>query len=94
MVQENELINLLMGLAALPALLLLARHGRTPRLPFFYAGFGAVLAAYVFTIIEGLLWFDVFNLLEHLSLAASGLLFCAALSRLPRDLDGREEDGP
>jgi len=92
MVQENEVINLLMGLGALPALFLLVRHGQAPRLPLLYGAFLAIFAAQVFTIVEGFLWRELFNGLEHLSLALSGVLFCIALARLPRDLE-REGKG-
>lgn len=93
MIQANEIINLLMGLAAIPALFLLSRYGRLPRLPLLYAGYTALMGAYVFTIVEGFVWGDLFNALEHLSLALAGLLFCAAFHQLPEAL-GREEGGP
>jgi hypothetical protein len=36
-----------------------------------------ILGAYVFTAIEGVLWPDLFNVLEHLCYALAGLSFAA-----------------
>lgn len=92
MIQENEVINLLMGVAAIPALYFLSRYGRLPRLPWLYAAFGALMGAYVFTVAEGFLWTEALNLSEHLCLALAGTLLCVAFHSLCR---GTEEDqGP
>ena len=87
MIQENEVINLLMGLAAIPALWALSHYGRLPRLPLLYVGFGAMMGVYVFTILEGFVWGDVFNALEHACLAAAGFFFFLGFRRL--DLTSR-----
>jgi len=86
MYQEGEIVNLVMGVAALPALLLLLRRGWLPRLPLLFAGLFAVLAAYVFTVAEGFVWNVGFNLLEHLALALAGVFFGLGTRRLPGDL--------
>jgi len=75
MIQDNELVNLLSGIAAILVLIFIARRLERGKLSFFYAAFGAMLCAYTTTILEGFFWGDFFNLVEHFSLAAAGILF-------------------
>ena len=75
MIQDNELVNLLSGIAAIPVLIFIARKVEQGKLYFFYAAFFAMLCAYATTILEGFFWQDFFNLVEHFSLAAAGILF-------------------
>jgi hypothetical protein len=85
--QENEIINLISGLVSLLLILSLSRTKGLPRFRFFYAGFFIILLAYTVTIIEGFVFHDFFDLLEHLSYAISGVLFakgCWSISRLAR----------
>ena len=82
MIQDNELVNLLSGLAAILVLVFIARKVEWGKLIFFYAAFGAMLCAYTTTILEGFFWGSFFNLIEHLSLALAGILFAIACWRL------------
>ena len=75
MIQDNELVNLLSGIAAVLVLVFIARTVERGRLYFFYAAFGAMLCAYTTTILEGFFWQGFFNLVEHFSLAIAGILF-------------------
>ena len=75
MVQDNELVNLLSGIAAILVLIFIAGKIERGKLYFFYTAFGAMLCAYTTTILEGYLWPDFFNLVEHFSLAVAGILF-------------------
>jgi len=84
MFQESEIVNLLVGFGSIPVLLVLARRVRLPRAPLLYAAFSCILAGYVFTVVEGILWGDFLNLLEHLSYAAAGVLFFAYFLLLSR----------
>jgi len=75
MIQDNELVNLLSGIAAILVLIFIAKRLERDKLNFFYAAFGAMLCAYTTTILEGFFWGNFFNLVEHFSLAAAGILF-------------------
>jgi high-affinity Fe2+/Pb2+ permease len=75
MIQDNELVNLLSGLAAILVLVFIAKKVEWGKLSFFYAAFGAMLCAYTSTILEGFFWGRFFNLVEHFSLAVAGILF-------------------
>jgi hypothetical protein len=75
MIQDNELVNLLSGIAAVLVLIFIARKVERGKLYFFYVAFGAMLCAYTTTVLEGFFWQNVFNLIEHFSLAAAGIFF-------------------
>lgn len=77
MFQESEIVNLLVGFGSVPVIALLARRIAVPRGTFLYGGFGFLLLGYVSTVIEGLVFPDLLNLLEHYSYAAAGLFFLA-----------------
>ncbi|MBE0618877.1 MAG: hypothetical protein IH608_13290 [Proteobacteria bacterium] len=84
MFQESEIVNLLAGFGSVPVIVVLARRVRLPRARLLFSAFSCVLAGYVFTVAEGVFWFDLLNHLEHLSYAAAGLLFFAYLLLLCR----------
>lgn len=86
MIQESEAITLILGLIAAPIALRLFRGGTLRAAAL--AGLGFLLGAYVFTIVEGFALHDVFNALEHLCLAASGIAFAAGAIRSARGRDG------
>lgn len=93
MIQDNELVNLLSGLAAVLVLIFIARKVERGRLYFFYAAFGAMLCAYTTTILEGYFWQDIFNLVEHLSLAVAGILFALGCWYLGQPTNGANNKG-
>ena len=43
-----------------------------------------VLLSDLFTVLEGLLWFDLFNILEHGSLLFAGVFFLTEIVRMSR----------
>jgi vacuolar-type H+-ATPase subunit I/STV1 len=74
MIQQNELIMLLLGIACM--IFLLLNKQKVKRIPVartLVAGFCMLLAGYVFTIIEGILWNDFLNVIEHMCYTASSL---------------------
>lgn len=75
MIQDNELVNLLSGLAAILVLIFIAQRVEKEKVHLFYWAFFAMLSAYAATILEGFFWHNFFNLTEHLSLALAGILF-------------------
>ena len=75
MIQENEVVNLILGIAGVAILVFLARKVEQKSIKFFYVAFFAMLFAYITTVLEGLFCREIFNLIEHLSLAIAGILF-------------------
>ncbi len=75
MIRENEIVMLVLGIGVL--ILILANRLRLKRLPssgILIAGFFILLLAWFLTVLEGLLWGEVLNYLEHMCYAASGVL--------------------
>jgi hypothetical protein len=75
MFQESEIITLLMGLMGLVIFLRFFKDSDFPGLKYIKAGCAMMVCAYIFTIVEGLVFESFFNLLEHVGYAAAGLLF-------------------
>ena len=93
MYQESEIINLVSGIISLLIILVIARTKELPRFRFFSSAFIAILLAYLWTVVEGFLFFRLFNFLEHMSYAAAGVLFaagCLSLARDTADKDGKD----
>lgn len=84
MFQESEIVNLLVGFGSVPVLVVLARRVRLPRPGIVYTAFSFLLLAYVFTVVEGVVWRQGFNFLEHLSYAVAAILFSAYVLFLGR----------
>ena len=68
---------------ALVIVMLTIRKHEIPGFVLFYAGFCCILAASVFTLIEGVLWNELFNTLEHFSYGLAGVAFAAGCILLP-----------
>jgi len=77
MFQESELINLCVSLITLVIVVSAIRRHEIPGFAWFYAGFCCIFAAAVFTLIEGVLWNELFNTLEHISYGLGGVSFAA-----------------
>jgi len=78
MIQENEIVMLIIGLGVL--IFLLGNRSQLKRIPssdFLLLAFHALLAGWVLTVLEGFLWGDFLNYLEHMSYAAASLLLAA-----------------
>jgi hypothetical protein len=84
LISESEGIALI--LAAAGASIVLSAFGprRAGRLWLFYLGFFAMCGAYAFTVLEGYIFPDLFNFLEHLAHAAAACLFVWGCMRLGR----------
>lgn len=82
MIQESEIVTLILGLIAAPGAYRLHRAGALPRAAF--AGVALLVCAYVFTVLEGFVFHDLFNALEHVALAGAGVGFAAGTLRLLR----------
>jgi len=97
MFQESEIITLLMGLMGLVVFLCFFKDSDIPGLKYLKAGCAMMVCAYIFTIVEGLVFESFFNLLEHAGYAAAGLLFALGfreISKIPTDsriVEGNEK---
>lgn len=87
MFQDSEVVNLIMGVVSLFVFLVLSRNNGLPQHPAIYTGFFFILAGYFFTVIEGVFWHDLFNVLEHFSYAVAAVLFAAGAGALARRPD-------
>jgi hypothetical protein len=75
MIQENELIGLILGVGVL--IFILANRSRLAGLPaarILLASYYVLLAGWALTVLEGFLWGQALNLLEHFCYALSALL--------------------
>lgn len=84
MYQASELVDLLMVAFLTPIMAASVRAIHLAGKRWFIAGYLALVAGYVFTFVEGFVWPDAFNLLEHACYAASGILFVVAVHELWR----------
>lgn len=91
MFQESEVVILCLALIAcwiaLPLLRDPALSGRIA----LRLGFCLMVAAHIFTVVEGVAWNSVFNVLEHLAMAASGVAFALACLTMRTKQPQREE---
>ena len=71
--QESEVVCLVLALVFAVALVVLRRAERLPDLPLLYGAAGFMIAATIFTVLEGALWYSVFNILEHVCYALAGV---------------------
>jgi len=82
MFQESEIITLIMGIVGICILFTSLKRFRFPGAEYFKAGFTVLFLSYVFTVAEGVLWQNLFNLLEHFGYLFSGCLFAVGCVRL------------
>jgi len=74
-IQENEVLTLLLGAGVLIFILINGQAlKRLPSWKTLFAGFYVLLAGWVLTILEGLLWGTFLNILEHACYSASAVL--------------------
>lgn len=83
MFQESELFNLAFALLSI-GFLSAFRLFRLQIPRFMAAGFGGLVAAYLFTVLEGVYLKELFNFMEHLSYALAGICFCIGCLKLAR----------
>ncbi|MFH1672230.1 MAG: hypothetical protein ABIF87_02210 [Pseudomonadota bacterium] len=77
MFQESEIINLILAVISVLMFASIFKKKGLPKLRLIYIGFFFLLGGYLFTVIEGVLRLEFFNLLEHLCYAVSGIFFAA-----------------
>jgi len=75
MFQESEIITLMIGSIGLWLLLRFFKESDIPGLKYLKAGCALMICAYIFTLVEGVLFLTFFNFLEHVCYALSGLMF-------------------
>jgi hypothetical protein len=75
MYQESEIVDLMMAVVMTPILYLVFRSVYLAGKRWFMLGYLAMIAGYIFTVVEGYVAPDLFNTLEHVSYAFSGLGF-------------------
>lgn len=84
MFQQSEIVSLLMGAALASIMYAGVRRIEFAGKQVLTVGLSALLAAYTFTVVETVVLPDLFNLLEHASLAASGVAFAIGLNQFAR----------
>ncbi len=75
MIQENEIIMLLLGIGVM--IFILANKKKVKRIQaakILIAGFYVLLTGWVLTVLEGLFWKELLNVLEHICYAAGSIL--------------------
>ncbi|MFH1488860.1 MAG: hypothetical protein ABII06_08150, partial [Pseudomonadota bacterium] len=73
-IQENEIVMLLLGIGVF--IFTLVNRSTLKRIPsweILIGGFYVLLAGWVLTVLEGFLWKDLFNYLEHICYTGSSL---------------------
>ena len=85
MFQESELIRLFLGFAT-AVILALSWSGlkRLSGYKIFITAYFVLLAGWIFTVVEHVVFPDIFNLLEHGAYVASGILYVLWCVRLVR----------
>jgi uncharacterized membrane protein len=77
MFQEGEIFNLLLGVISLVIVFYEIRRRKIPGFQMFLWGFFFICFARFFTVVEGLFWGDIFNILEHFSYTFASVAFAA-----------------
>jgi hypothetical protein len=83
MYQESEIFNLVLG--GISLIFFTGFGTRRLNIPrSLLIAYGCLLLSYLFTVVEGFIAPDAFNLLEHLAVAVAGVVFaygCLHISR-------------
>ena len=76
MIQESEIIRLILGIVV-ATVFAVSPSGlrRLPGRKWFVAAFYVLLAAWTFTVIEHLFWYDALNILEHIGYVISAAAY-------------------
>jgi hypothetical protein len=86
MILQNELVTLILGLAALAFFVVgRARIKNLPRWRLFLLAFAALSAAWVLTVAEGFFLPTALNLIEHICYAVSSIAFALWCWRISSD---------
>lgn len=92
MIEPEELIMAIFGVVFVLVLFAQAKTLKIRELNVFLIGAVLLLSASIFTILEGILWKEVFNFIEHLGYASAGICFAVGCSLLGRRFR-EEQDG-
>ncbi|MBN1105054.1 MAG: hypothetical protein JXL84_16690 [Deltaproteobacteria bacterium] len=85
MIQGNEIIMLLIGIAVVPFLQLNRSYvDRIPSGRLLTTAYHLILTGWLLTVLEGFFWEALLNLLEHICYAAGSLLLAVWCFRLSR----------
>ncbi|VVB87018.1 Uncharacterised protein [uncultured archaeon] len=87
--KESEIVMLFLVFGAMLAVAPIYRKKCLPKMSLIYAGFLFLIYGYVFTLLKDIFYYGLFNLLEHVSYAISGVVFAAGCLRL---LQGGEDE--
>jgi hypothetical protein len=88
--QESEVVDLVLALGLAPLIVASIRRVRLPGVRAFHWAYLCIMASYVFTLVETVLSPVVFNTLEHLAVALSGVLFAIGTWQLRRSTPAEE----
>ncbi|MDI6901607.1 MAG: hypothetical protein QMC79_07960 [Anaerosomatales bacterium] len=91
MFQPSEIVVLIVSLAMSPIIVTSARRLGAPLGPRIMAVFACVFVAYVATVLEGILLFDLFSFLEHALLTLTGVLLMLGIIAVDRQVRNRRE---
>lgn len=83
MYQDSKVVILVMCIISVGVIGRLAKR-RILQFRYFYWGLLFLCVSFLADVSEGVLWKELFHAIEHLSVAASGLLFAVACSNLHR----------
>ena len=89
--QESEIVSLIVAVAFVVSLAFLRNVIRLPRIPLIYAAIFSLMGGHLFTVAEDVIWPDLFNILEHVCYALSGVLFAVGCWQLARHSGGEEQ---
>ena len=82
--QPSEVADLVLMLAFGPVIVVSLRRGLKVVPVSCYVALGAMLGAYFFTVAEGFVLPDLFNLLEHVCYAVAGIAFVGVVIQFGR----------
>jgi hypothetical protein len=75
MIQQGEIIVLLVGLIALIFILSNRRRLKgMPAVKLLISGFVILLGGWIFTVVEGLVWYNILNVIEHICYVGSSVM--------------------
>lgn len=84
MFNADEVINLVLALIAVLIIIFVFGRMQIRKAAGLFFGFVFIASGYFFTVIEGALWGDFFNVVEHACYALAGLSYAAGCWKLSR----------
>jgi hypothetical protein len=84
--EPSEIVNLVLLITLAPLVLMAVRRVLPVTPKSVYVAVAAMSGAYVFTILEGFAFTDLFNLVEHSCLAVAGVAFLVCVVQVRRVL--------